>query len=154
MGVLLQQAKFNHLNRCRKKKTLSPTQLKIKKLTQANKTGRQIVYIIHCTSAVENFFKIGFTSWCVKDRYPSKKSMPYDMEILFEEDVENGISFEQYYHYDHSNETYQPIRKFGGSKHECYLHNPLEHFEMINRKLVYKKETITTNSNNTLNRAI
>lgn len=82
-----------------------------------------IFYIIQCFNENENFYKIGITvNKNVKKRYPSKKTMPYNYNIL------NEISGNAEYIWGLENilkknlkNKYIPLIKFAGSLRECYI---------------------------------
>lgn len=84
-----------------------------------------IFYIIKCSDNNENFYKLGITSKTIKERYRSKKLMPYSFEVIQEinDTPENIWYFEQMLkeYIKKSNLHYIPNKKFGGSLTECFL---------------------------------
>lgn len=87
-------------------------------------TGREgIFYILKCWNNEETFYKVGVTSTSVKDRYSTKKSMPYqykvlriitspDLEYIFELESRNKKKLSKF--------LYKPLQYFPGSMSECF----------------------------------
>lgn len=80
-------------------------------------------YILKCWSESEKFYKIGITSNCVKNRYSSKRNMPYEYEIIKEIRGEAGeiwdleLKNKKLLHLS----SYKPKKDFKGSSTECFL---------------------------------
>ena len=85
------------------------------------------LYIIYCYNEAESFYKVGITKKCVQKRYPSKTSMPYSYEIIFEyiSNAENVWKIEKEYNRKLKKYNYFPLIIFPG-KTECYSINPQE----------------------------
>lgn len=54
------------------------------------------VYILFCTNNKEQFIKIGKTFQSIGKRYNSKKSLPYDYNVLTYLEFNNGLLCSQY----------------------------------------------------------
>lgn len=81
------------------------------------------LYILKCYNPQEEFVKIGITSKNIKERYRSKKLMPYEYEILKQYEYSNKqIPFllEKHLLEKFKAKKYIPNISFGGSKKECF----------------------------------
>lgn len=86
-----------------------------------NNDGMGTLYVIKCYLEDEVFYKVGITSKSIKSRFPSKKDMPYDYDVVYEV-VDDGCEI-----YDLENSLlrivkggrYMPKLDFRG-KHECF----------------------------------
>lgn len=85
------------------------------------KNRKCIFYILECSNNEEHFYKIGITV-NLKNRYNSKRTMPYNFKIIkiIEDEpetiwnIENKLKQNLISHYT-------PALKFAGSTRECYL---------------------------------
>ena len=88
-------------------------------------------YILECFNDIEKFYKIGITSSTIKNRYKSKKSMPYNYNIILE--LKNTVEYiwdlEQKLKQNLIN-NYKPLIPFGGSYLECFS-NKEEIFSLL-----------------------
>lgn len=79
------------------------------------------LYVIRCFNDVENFYKIGITSYNILKRFRDSKAMPYDFEVLKELygtaeqiwTIEKDLKLKL-------QANYIPNIAFGGSVTECY----------------------------------
>jgi len=81
------------------------------------------VYIIKCWNDNEEFYKIGRTFTKVSYRFKTKKSMPYQYEILNEFIFDDALSCferENYLKRQHKEFKYKPRNDFHGM-HECFF---------------------------------
>lgn len=80
------------------------------------------VYIVKCFNENEEFIKIGKTFLNIKNRFPSKYSLPYDYEVIkkitftegelaFDKEIEMHRHLKEF--------KYKPLKDFGG-KTECF----------------------------------
>ncbi len=79
------------------------------------------VYIIRCWNDTEEFYKIGRTFLVVKKRFPNKRSMPYQCEIvkIIEDTAKRICELEQFLHKNNRNSKYIPKLDFDGM-YECF----------------------------------
>lgn len=82
------------------------------------------VYIIRCfdLESKEEFIKIGKTYRKVKDRFPSKSTLPYDYKIIKEivfQNAQECTTFENKMHTDIKEFRYTPLKYFKGLN-ECF----------------------------------
>jgi hypothetical protein len=79
------------------------------------------LYIIKCWNDNEIFYKIGKTYTTIKHRFQSKKSLPYNWEIvkLIEGNSREISKLEDKLKSENKNFKYTPLLSFGG-KHECF----------------------------------
>lgn len=80
------------------------------------------LYMIRCYNDTEQFYKVGITLRQLSERFETKKSMPYEYEILYlvGGEAETIWDLEKFYHRKFKSNKYTPIIKFGGSVRECY----------------------------------
>lgn len=93
-------------------------------VSYAEKTsnGKAKLYIIKCWSDSELFYKIGITTRSVKNRYPSKRAMPYSFKLvkLLEGDAGFIYDKETELHRANKKNHYTPKKPFYGSILECF----------------------------------
>jgi hypothetical protein len=80
------------------------------------------VYVIRCWNEEEEFYKIGKTYLKINQRFSSKKSLPYNWEILKEFILDNSkkaSSLEHKLKIDNKIYHYRPNKNFGG-KYEYF----------------------------------
>lgn len=79
------------------------------------------VYIIKCYNHKEEFYKIGITTYTVKERFESDSKLPYQYEIIKElkTNLYNAIYLEQQLQDLHKDYLYAPKIEFGGYT-ECF----------------------------------
>lgn len=79
------------------------------------------LYVLRCYDESEEFYKIGITSRDIKKRFMSKKSMPYNYEVILEhEDKPNKVwKLEKNLHREFNSYKYIPQILFGGID-ECF----------------------------------
>jgi hypothetical protein len=91
-----------------------------------------ILYLIRCWNEEEEFYKIGKTFRSVKERFSTKKLMPYNYEIIHEI-ISTALyiwNLEATFHKKYKSSSYKPLIPFGGA-FECYSINlPIQ--EIIN----------------------
>lgn len=86
-----------------------------------SKSCSPLVYIIRCYNDIENFIKIGITSYPINRRFSGKNSMPYEYEVLKEIKGSPGFLYDK----EHlllkkfKQFQYSPDLIFPGSK-ECF----------------------------------
>ncbi|EIM39491.1 DUF723 domain-containing protein [Acinetobacter schindleri] len=90
-----------------------------------NHKGISNLYVIKLTGGNEVFYKIGITVYEVKERY-SGYYMPYQFEILHFISGDAGFiwDLEKKLHSLMNDFHYTPLKRFGGSKYECFLKIP------------------------------
>jgi len=78
-------------------------------------------YILKCWDKHEEFYKIGITSKTIKQRYPNKRKLPYDYEIITEiiSQPINVWELERKYMRLLKNYKYKPVLLFKGYT-ECF----------------------------------
>jgi len=78
------------------------------------------VYVLRCYNNTESFFKVGKTFLKVADRYCSKKSMPYEYEVvkIIEGSARHISELEHKIHRVSKEYRYFPLLPFGGET-EC-----------------------------------
>ena len=89
------------------------------------------VYIIKCWDEKEEFYKIGKTFSTTKNRFKTKKEMPYSFEILHEfvdENARNICELEWTLKNCNKNNSYIPVKEFGG-RYECFKELDISCFE-------------------------
>lgn len=96
---------------------------RFKELCKLNNNNKGIFYIIKCFSEIENFYKIGITSQNINLRYKDQYRMPYDYKVvlLIKEDPEIVWKIEKNIKKQIKNKLYEPLKKFNGSKTECFI---------------------------------
>lgn len=91
--------------------------------------GREgIFYIIRCWNENEEFYKVGITLNTVRERYPNRREMPYNYEIIYEEaskDLKMIYYKEINYKRLLKQYKYRPLIYFSGCSNECFNKNPL-----------------------------
>ena len=95
-----------------------------------NKNPTPKLYIIECFNENEKFLKVGITLGDIKNRYPSKKHMPYNYKII-RQLLDNPIkifNLEKKIHKELKTYKYKPLINFNGSG-ECYSISLLEKIE-------------------------
>lgn len=93
-----------------------------------NKTA--LIYVLKIYNEKESFFKIGITNRSVKKRFNSRRTMPYNYEILFVKENKNNpeciFNAELNLLNKYNNFKYTPYKKFSGYT-ECFtLDLPVE----------------------------
>lgn len=85
-------------------------------------------YIVKCWNEKEVFWKCGITFIDIKNRFKTKKEMPYNYEIIeiinFGEDAESAElawNLERKIHKENESCKYTPFIPFGGSVKECFF---------------------------------
>lgn len=89
-----------------------------------SKDKEGIFYIIKCWNEVEEFYKLGVTCNSIKQRYNSKKDMPYNYKIIKEiksQDLGYIWDLEKRFMRKIKTRYYLPKIKFGGHKTECFI---------------------------------
>lgn len=89
---------------------------------KGDKVGK--LYIIKCTNDVEEFYKLGITKQTVKQRYHSKKAMPYEknLNVFLEEASDKGYIWDKERYLKRALKAFQyhPKINFGGAATECF----------------------------------
>ena len=98
------------------------TRTKFKDKCIKNNNGLGILYVLECFNDNERFIKIGITSLSIKQRYPSKTTMPYAYRVIDEiiGDSEYIYDLEKELHKQHKEHKYIPNILFDGSSTECF----------------------------------
>lgn len=110
---------------CSKHHSDNPTGWTKSNWFEASKKSNQFdsfkVYIIRCWNNEEDFIKIGRTFLPIKRRFCSKRTMPYNYEIIkvYEDDCEKIYNLEGELKRLNKSYRYAPNIKFKGDK-ECY----------------------------------
>lgn len=125
---IFEQDPWNHLNGqgCQDCALLSTgySYTNFKNACQKNNKGFGIFYIIRCFDGNESFYKMGITSKSIKERYDSKKRMPYQYEIIQEILSSPDViwQFEKFLkqYTLQNNIRYIPLIYFCGQQTECY----------------------------------
>ena len=94
------------------------------------------LYILKCFNDEEEFYKIGINMTSIKKRYPTKKSMPYQYEIvlILEDDAGQIWDLEKNLHSELRPLFYTPKISFAG-QHECYTELSVEIKNKINSSI-------------------
>lgn len=79
------------------------------------------IYIIKCYNSNEEFYKIGITTYTVKERFEGDSKLPYQHEVIGElkTNLYKAIHLEEKLHDMHSSHLYKPKIVFGGYT-ECF----------------------------------
>lgn len=90
-------------------------------LKSFEKNKNSIFYILKCFNDHEEFYKVGITSKSIKERYKSKKCMPYNYIITQEIYIEPTLcfNFEKQLKKYLKKYKYKPLLKFDGYT-ECF----------------------------------
>lgn len=101
------------------KKVFNTTLAEENKTEWLNKPA--VVYIIKCFNDIESFYKIGFTTRGVQERFGCKKSMPYNYEVINEMNMSlyDAIYIENKLHNENKDHSYKPNITFPGHT-ECF----------------------------------
>ena len=87
------------------------------------------VYIIRCYNNNENFIKIGITTTSVFERFPNKKVLPYDFEILYQILGSPDFVWDKEKELQRQFKNYQYIPKpFFNGNTECFTNDILKSF--------------------------
>ena len=88
--------------------------------------GNGTLYVLKCFSEDEVFYKVGITSRTIKQRYSSKRDMPYQYDVLYELSSEPSYiwDLELTYKRELSNLRYSPKQSFDGCLTECFNSPP------------------------------
>lgn len=83
--------------------------------------GIGTLYILKCFNENETFYKIGITSVSIKQRYPGRKQMPYEYEIVcnMQDNAEVIYDLEHQLHRTYKQQKYKPLIHFDGFT-ECF----------------------------------
>lgn len=86
-----------------------------------NSSGVGVLYLIRCFNDEESFYKVGITSHSVDKRFPNKRSMPYDYEIIKELHLNPVVAYdaEKCILKDLVDHKHSPKITFGGET-ECF----------------------------------
>lgn len=107
------------------------------KFVESNYGGLSTIYFIRCYNDVENFVKVGHTCRTLKDRFSTKREMPYDYDVIFQlkTDAATVYDLEKDVKEVFKLDDYLPKQEFGG-KTECFkIENQVEILEYIKEKL-------------------
>ena len=91
-------------------------------------------YILRCTGSGEEFYKVGITSRKIRERYQSKKHMPYnhDIEFLYFGSAGFVWDLEKRIHNILRDFHIVPSKYFGGYLTECFSSIPKEVMKFLN----------------------
>lgn len=94
--------------------------------------GNACLYLIHCYSGDELFFKIGISRLGAKSRFPSYGKMPYDYELIREicGSADSMWDLEKELHDLLCQHKHKPLKDFSG-KTECFTKITKEAIDLI-----------------------